>query len=142
MLASDELDFVILFSVPNLIDKLASSIISTARASGKLLAVMVAGDASRGSEIEKAGSPVILDTGRGVRALASLTAWQEWKDTGPSAGLAGSRNPRAAATIDDARRRGEYTLDEAAGKALLSLYGVATASDGLCRKRFGKCGQA
>jgi len=130
MLASEELDCVILFSVNNLIDKLADSIIAAAKASDKLLMVMLAGDAHRVSDLDQAGVPVIMDTARGVKALASLIDWQAREPSSKTTPKdTGSRREKAKEFIASARERGDVTLDEAAGKKLLALYGIETPKE-------------
>ncbi len=87
MLASDELDCLILFSTSNLIDKLAPAILNTLRDSDKMLAIMVTGDAGTSKALEAAGAPVFQDTGRGSAALATFARWSghrhaAWSDFG------------------------------------------------------------
>ncbi|MGB3070795.1 MAG: acetate--CoA ligase family protein [Ottowia sp.] len=137
LLQTQELDFVVLFSTSNLIDKLADEILRAAEGSTRMLAVMVTGVSRAQPALEAAGIPVFHDVGRGVSALAALAR----RDTQRRAGRPWRRDvdqPRTAASAEarqiltEARARGASSLTEREGKWLLASKGVAVTQDIVC----------
>ncbi|MGD9942841.1 MAG: acetate--CoA ligase family protein [Burkholderiaceae bacterium] len=104
LLATDELDAVVLFSTSNLIDRLAPAICRAASASQRLLVVLVTGDIGSESSLVASGVPVFHDTGRGAQALATLAHWhahhargRRWQDRGRRAGATTTAGAATAA---------------------------------------------
>ncbi len=122
LLASDEVDSVILFSTSNLIDKLSGAITRNAWSSGKLLAVMVTGNAATENDIESSGSPVFHDTGRGSLALGTFAKWKMTAGTTPATEINALLKPNRI--ISEAIRSGRATLNESEAKKLMAEFGI------------------
>ncbi|MBP7565077.1 MAG: acetate--CoA ligase family protein [Burkholderiaceae bacterium] len=141
LLETDELDFVVLFSTSNLIDKLAGEILRAVAGSSRLLAVMVTGVCETQPALEAAGVPVFHDIGRGTQALATLARRQMQRASGMAwrRGPPAVRNAReqqcdasARQLLAAAARRGLSSLTEQDGKGLLALYGIDVTADVAC----------
>jgi len=137
LLQTQELDFVVLFSTSNLIDKLADEILRAVAGSKRMLAVMVTGISRAQPALEAAGIPVFHDVGRGVAALAAMAR----RDAQRGAGRPWRRGPdwpRTAASAEalrilaGARARGASNLTEREGKELLASKGVAVTRGIVC----------
>lgn len=142
LLETDELDFVVLFSTSNLIDKLSGEILRAVAGSPRLLAVMVTGACEAQPALEAAGVPVFHDIGRGTQALATLARRQKQRASGAAWRRCWPPEPRSAQEqqcdaqarqlLATAARRGMSSLTEHEGKSLLALYGIGVTADAAC----------
>lgn len=137
LLATDELDFIVLFTTSNLVDRLAPAIIEAVKCSGRLLALMVTGNPETEAAIEAEGVPVFHDTGRGARALASFAhrqharaIHQDWRRL---PWMPGACADAALRLVREARDHARTALDEYEGKRLLEIYGIEVAREAIAR---------
>lgn len=120
------------------VDRIVESFARLARAATlPVVVVWQAGDPMVGARIASTGLPVFDDLDRAVTALArgaltSRTAARSVARTGPRAFPPSDAAVRAIDIARDARRRGRRVLGPAAGRELLSLYGIAVPEGVVC----------
>ena len=124
LLASGELDMLVVFSIGDIIDTLAPRLIGAAETTDKVIAVVAAGPMERRKALEAAGIAVFHEAARGADTLSDLARWQirarGWR---PPATL-----PTKALTVDTiqaAVAAGKTVLDEREGLSLLRQIGIA-----------------
>ncbi len=77
ILASDEVDFAVVYAPGFLLDRVANDIAQLAQTTTKLIAAITTGTATERARLEEHGIPVFEDTTRAVDALASLALWHD-----------------------------------------------------------------
>jgi acyl-CoA synthetase (NDP forming) len=135
MLATNELDMVVLFSTSNLIDRLAPAIVRAAEGSNRLLAVLVTGDIESEVGLVAAGVPVFHDTGRGAQALATFAQWH-LHHAAVEPGIGQALLPSASSAVREAieglehiAASGAVQLDEYDAKRLIKAAGIAVPEE-------------
>lgn len=126
VLASDDIDMVLLYAPGYLLDRLAPAILEIAPHSEKLVGVIDTQTARSRGDLEAAGVPVFTDCTRAVAALTSFAGWSERSRLPPPSAPAGvEAKPQAAELVRRAVLRGATSLNEVDGKALVACYGAA-----------------
>lgn len=132
ILASQDVDFAVVFAPGYLIDRMAASIMPLAASAGKLIAVIRNGDCAMQAELEESGVPVFDDTTRAVNALSSLARWQDnrrrYSDRAQHNELP-TLPPAARSTILAVREQGRRHLNECEAKQLLNAFGLPTVPE-------------
>jgi acyl-CoA synthetase (NDP forming) len=127
ILASDEVDFVVIYASGFLIDRFAEGIAQVAKTTTKLVSAIATGKVAARSALEEAGVAVFEDPARAAFALSSFGQWHENRRTyvGFAAGSEVATIPDAVVDLlQTARAAGRSLLNAAESEALLAAFGL------------------
>jgi len=126
ILASEEVDFVVLYASGFLIDRFAESLVQAAQKSPRMVAAIATGTVAARAMLEKAGVAVFEDPARATAALSSMACWHDNRRLYDGFPLASAVVPSEAVLkpLQAARAAGRTILNDTEAAALLTAFGI------------------